>query len=329
MYLVVGGAVGQCATSMMEQTKIAPVVVLGRVLIGDDSNHGKRPSGGIDRIRRFLISESFVAEDRIPSFALSWIGRNSGWEDAFTSADNLIGINGREILVNERFYISALRDQHRGIPFLFDSWGLTEILIPHIDPDSLSWLYRRLQHGADPYIRSLVGREVAPSGSESLLVSSYKFSQMLSLGESRVNLGLGSECQVMRIGAAILNFLERPVRSVSGTRGGGSGLFGRSGSLPHLFQLAEVNQRDYSIQDYGGRANPNEPTFATPNILFNLYGFIIFVAGSAIGVPSHFVLLYSRWSYWRLWKRLTLGIGGWSIAIILVWHGAGILLGIN
>jgi hypothetical protein len=59
------------------------------------------------------------------------------------------------------------------------------------------------------------------------------------------------------------------------------------------------------------------------------FGSLLIGIGTLLGIISNFSLGWSGWNHWRLWRRLTLGISGWVIAIVVVCHGAGLLLGIN
>jgi hypothetical protein len=100
-------------------------------------------------------------------------------------------------------------------------------------------------------------------------------------------------------------------------------------SLFHLAQLSIINYCDDYIGNEQRGVDSNQPVLASLNVLLKFRGFIFFVIGAVLGLFSHFTLLWSRWRHMRLWKRLTIGIGGWSVAVVLIWHGATLVLGID
>lgn len=60
-------------------------------------------------------------------------------------------------------------------------------------------------------------------------------------------------------------------------------------------------------------------------------GSVVLILGSLIGVASNLVLGWSGWRcrYWRLRTRLGIWVVSWIVALVIVCHGASILLGIN
>src|SRR5580692_383452 len=108
-----------------------------------------------------------------------------------------------------------------------------------------------------------------------------------------------------------------------GTVLGGIGSdFGGLSSFFHLAQLAIVNRRDHDVCNEQEGVDGDKPRFSGSNISLKLYGGALFLIGTVRALLSHFLLLWSVWSHRRLRKRLILGIGGWFIAAIMIWHGA-------
>lgn len=56
-----------------------------------------------------------------------------------------------------------------------------------------------------------------------------------------------------------------------------------------------------------------------------LLGIFFLFIGAACGLVSHYALLW-KVGYWVLPKRLAIGIPGWGIASIFLWHGFTLLM---
>jgi hypothetical protein len=82
--------------------------------------------------------------------------------------------------------------------------------------------------------------------------------------------------------------------------------------------------------DDGKRAVDDQRSYFYPSELSRKFsGSILLVLGSIVGIGANFALRWTGRNHWVLAQRLALGIFGWGIAVILVCHGAGLLLGIN
>jgi hypothetical protein len=97
----------------------------------------------------------------------------------------------------------------------------------------------------------------------------------------------------------------------------------------HDVKLAVIdNQGDYSNDSQNG-VYDKLSTFDPSKLPRKFSGGSFLIVGMVVGILSNFALWWSGWRHWRLVRRLSLGIGGWAIAVVLVCHGAGLLLGIN
>src|SRR5260370_26841018 len=134
---------------------------------------------------------------------------------------------------------------------------------------------------------------------------------------------LRGNSQIVRIGSTCSNFLECCVGSIGGA-------FGSCSGFSHLSQLPVINERDYNIDDDASGVDSNEPPFSDLDVSFKrLHGFALFTLGAALGLLSDSILMRRDWLHWTLGRKLFLGIGGWVIAAVLIWHGASLILGID
>jgi hypothetical protein len=109
-----------------------------------------------------------------------------------------------------------------------------------------------------------------------------------------------------------------------------------SAAALHLFELATHHLQLAVINAQSNNSNESEDaiyyklgTFHPTKFPRKLSGSFLLIIGSVIGIWANFALGWRGWNHWRLSRRLTFGIGGWGIAVILVCHGTRLLLGIN
>lgn len=86
-----------------------------------------------------------------------------------------------------------------------------------------------------------------------------------------------------------------PVRDLQCLLGNRVGSFSGLGRLLHLAQLAIVNRRDDDVRNEQQRINSDQPPFASLYISLKFRGYVFFLVGTALGLFSHFTLLWSKW----------------------------------
>jgi hypothetical protein len=91
--------------------------------------------------------------------------------------------------------------------------------------------------------------------------------------------------------------------------------------------LPIINARDDDVGNDKQPVDADKPPFGGFYISEKFRGIFIFLLGAALGLQSHYALLYSGFR-WRWRWRLAIGILGWVLATFLIWHGTSILLGI-
>jgi hypothetical protein len=99
--------------------------------------------------------------------------------------------------------------------------------------------------------------------------------------------------------------------------------------VAHNFQLPVINAQSDNADESKNAVHYKLSALNPPKLPRKLLGGFLLVCGSIIGIWANFALGWRGWNHWRLSRRLTLGIGGWSIAVVLVRHGTALLLGIN
>jgi hypothetical protein len=91
----------------------------------------------------------------------------------------------------------------------------------------------------------------------------------------------------------------------------------------HLAELLAVNpQRAATDQDQNNFADDLSYFQRIPR---RTLGMAMSIVGIIIGIPSHFCLRWSRLNHWPLKRRFLWGLTGWTIAIVLIWHGYDLL----
>ena len=85
-------------------------------------------------------------------------------------------------------------------------------------------------------------------------------------------------------------------------------------------QSAEANQSQSDLAPQSGVVNP-------VNVFRKSCGICWLLIGVIMAALSQYVLLYQGWD-WLRWRRV-FGIPGWGVAAWFIWHGAGLLWGIN
>jgi hypothetical protein len=96
--------------------------------------------------------------------------------------------------------------------------------------------------------------------------------------------------------------------------------------LSHLLQLAVIDSSHHDSGKQQESVNTNQPSLPTSYIIQDILGWLTLLIGGALGLKSHYTLLYSGYRG-GLRRRLVYGISGWACAGFLIWHGMGILLG--
>jgi hypothetical protein len=97
----------------------------------------------------------------------------------------------------------------------------------------------------------------------------------------------------------------------------------------HHVKLSVINAQSDNADESKNAVHYKLSALNPPKLPRKLLGGFLLVCGSIIGIWANFALGWRGWNHWRLSRRLTLGIGGWSIAVVLVCHGTALLLGIN
>ena len=129
---------------------------------------------------------------------------------------------------------------------------------------------------------------------------------------------------------------QRCIGSVGGAFSGGSGFLKLGvllNNLPkltaHHFELTSVDTKGNYSNDGKDSVNYKLCALYPPKFPRKLSGGLLLIVGSIVRIWANFALWWSGWNHWRLMRRLTLGIGGWSIAVVFICHGARFLLGMN
>lgn len=82
----------------------------------------------------------------------------------------------------------------------------------------------------------------------------------------------------------------------------------------------ETNEGEDQIRIEGSVMNP-------VHISRQVIGIAFFIAGLGCAWFAHYALLWKVHS-WILGKRLAIGVPGWSLAVVFLWHGISLLTGI-
>jgi hypothetical protein len=98
---------------------------------------------------------------------------------------------------------------------------------------------------------------------------------------------------------------------------------------PHYVKLPVIDAEGDYTDNSQSTIDGELPDLYPSKFPRKLFGGILVGLGYVLVVGANFAFGWSGWNHWRLRRRLTLGISGWAIAIIIVCHGAGLLLGIN
>lgn len=97
----------------------------------------------------------------------------------------------------------------------------------------------------------------------------------------------------------------------------------------HHIKLTMVDAQSEDSDDSKSYVRPDYPFFSSPELSSKFVGFVFCIVGLPFAIVGQCALQWSGWDHWRWWRRLALGIGNWIIAIMVIGHGASLLLGIS
>jgi hypothetical protein len=98
-------------------------------------------------------------------------------------------------------------------------------------------------------------------------------------------------------------------------------------SLSHLAQLTPVDEDGCNSYYAEAKLEPKGSVMDRMKFFHRFSGCLFFLVGFGFAAIGHYPLYY-QWGIWSWRKRLMIGISGWSLAIVFIWHGASILLNI-